>query len=78
MRLSELSEKQVVNVDTGEIIGYVRDCELNNHDYCIQAFIVMKKGRIFNKLFPWFFPSSEVCIRIDHITSIGEDVILIR
>ncbi|MEG0290780.1 MAG: PRC-barrel domain-containing protein [Erysipelotrichaceae bacterium] len=78
MRLSELSEKQVVNINSGEIIGMVRDCDLNYHDYCVEAFIVIKKEKGFHKLFPWFFQSVEICIKIDHIESIGEDVILIR
>lgn len=78
MRLSELSEKKVVSLDEGVILGYVQDCEFHQRDYQIQNFIVVKPRGCVQKLLPWFFPCDEVIINVESIVSIGEDVVLVQ
>lgn len=78
MLLSELSEKKVICMKDGSIIGNIRDCRLHDRDYCISDFIVVRRSGMANRFLPWFFPCQETTINVEDIVSIGEDVILVR
>ena len=72
--LSELKEKEVVNVADGKILGYISDVEI---DIC--------KGQILmiylppqGKYFSLFSSKDRTCIPWNCIEKIGSDIILVR
>ena len=72
MRLSDLQDKDVVDLKTGVKIGNIIDIRINN-DGLVTALVLEKKK--FSKLFS---SMDELEIPFDRITKIGEDVILIK
>ncbi|MBS6373227.1 MAG: sporulation protein [Erysipelotrichaceae bacterium] len=77
MKMSELSCKQVVNMQDGAILGHIVDSELDGN-FQIQLFTVAKPPRIVNKMLPWFFPCEELSFSVCDIINIGTDVILVK
>lgn len=75
MSLSELGEKDVVNVDTGKKLGKVMDIEFCVSTGCVQAIVVpgqFKVGNLFKG------ERSGVVIPWERIVRIGDDVILVQ
>ena len=75
MSLSELREKDVVNVDTGKKLGKVMDIEFCVSTGCVQAIVVpgpCKVGNLFKG------ERSGVVIPWERIVRIGDDVILVQ
>lgn len=71
MRLSDLQNKDVVDVATGKKIGNVIDAEIEETGSIIRLIIYDKKG-FFN-----LKASDEVGIKWSQIKKIGTDVILV-
>lgn len=75
MSLSELKEKEVVNIENGASIGKVMDLEFDVHSGCITAIVVpgafdffaLVRGEKKGLVIPW-----------EQICCIGSDVILVR
>ncbi|MCI9293146.1 MAG: sporulation protein [Erysipelotrichaceae bacterium] len=78
MRYSELSQKQVIDMKSGKVIGKVNDLFFLEKDYAIKEFYVSMPPSCLQRLFPWFFPNDEIAIRICDIVSIGEDIVLVQ
>lgn len=78
MKFSKLSEKVVINISTGEVLGNTCDLEFDTHDFEIRNFIVQPRRSFFQRCFPWFCRSRSVIISIEDIEFIGNDVVLIR
>lgn len=75
MSLSELREKDVVNVDTGKKLGKVMDIEFSITSGCVQAIVVpgqFKVGNLFRG------ERSGIVIPWERIVRIGDDVILVQ
>lgn len=72
MRLSDLQNKDVVDILTGEKIGNVIDVEISNDTGNILKMIVYEKRGIINVL-----RGEEVSITWSQIKKIGTDVILV-
>lgn len=72
MRLSDLQNKDVVDLKTGVKIGNIIDIKIDL-DGTISSLILEKKK--FSRL---FISNDEVEISYDKIVKIGEDVILIK
>ena len=72
MRLSDLQDKDVVDLKTGIKIGNIIDIKMNMEGNIIC--LVLEKKR-YSKLFS---PNDEVEIPFSKIVKIGEDVILIK
>ena len=70
MRLSDLQNKDVVNISDGVKIGNIIDIEIDEKGSINKIYIYSKKG-IFN------FNKEEDYIYWDQISKIGADVILI-
>ena len=70
--MTELSEKQVVNVCDGKILGYVIDFKVDPTDGRLTAIIVPGEGGFFN-----FKRCPDVIIPWEKICKIGIDVILV-
>ena len=73
IRISELREREVVNVNDGRRMGLIRDLELDLEQGTVKAIIVPAPGRSWgrlsraqNQIIPW-----------DKIVKIGVDTILV-
>ncbi len=69
--LTELKNKEVINITSGKRLGYVSDVELDISDARLISIIIPGEGGLFNKApslkIPW------ACI--EHI---GEDLIIVK
>ena len=74
MRLSELQNKDVVNVLTGERLGNIIDVEISNEEGKIKNIIIYEKKGLFNSL----KNNGELSIDFTNIKKIGQDVILVN
>ena len=73
MRLSEIQNKDVINLNTGMKIGNIIDIKINSESGKIESFILERKkfSSIFNS-------NDEIEIYWTQINKIGEDVILVE
>ncbi|AGA58418.1 MAG: YlmC/YmxH family sporulation protein [Thermobacillus sp.] len=75
MRISELQEKDVINIVDGRKLGHVSDLELDLRQGRIESIIVPESGRFFG-LFGG--GGADVIIPWRSIVKVGEDVVLVR
>lgn len=73
MRLSEIQNKDVINLNTGMKIGNIIDIKVNSDTGKIESLILEKK-----KFALLFSNQDEVEIYWNQINKIGEDVILVE
>ncbi len=73
MRLSELQNKDIVNVSDGKNIGSIIDVKIDSETGNILSFIIEP-----NKSFFKFARGNNTEINWKSITKIGEDVILVK
>ena len=73
MRLSEIQNKDVINLTTGMKIGNIIDIKINSESGKIESLILEKK-----KFPSLFFNQDEIEIYFNQIKKIGEDVILVE
>ena len=69
MRLCELKEKEVVNIQEHKCLGRVMDLEFNERDGCIVALIVPDPGKFFGCLMRNMsigFPGARLCASAGH------------
>lgn len=71
MRLSDLQSKDIVSVVDGKRIGVIIDVSLSNEGKLDS--LIVSKSKVFN-----VFNNSELEIKWNQITKIGEDVILVN
>ena len=73
MRLSEIQNKDVINLNSGMKVGNIIDIKINSETGKIESFILEKKkfSSIFNS-------NDEIEIYWTQINKIGEDVILVE
>lgn len=74
MRLSDLQNKDIVNVNDGKNIGSIIDVKIDETSGNIVSFIIEPN----KNLFKFFNRSSDTEIKWQSITKIGEDVILVK
>ena len=72
MRLSELQNKDIVNINNGSNIGRIIDVLINT-DGTMEALVVQK-----NKIINVFSNNNEIEIKWNQIKKIGDDVILVN
>lgn len=72
MRLSDLQDKDVVNLDDGKVIGRIIDVIIDDNGN-INKLVVEKYKFIVSR----FSNSSEIEIPWNQINKIGEDIILV-
>lgn len=72
MRLSELQNKDVVNIIDGKKIGNIIDITIENNGN--MRSLIVEKSKF---LISMFSSSGEIEIKWDQIKKIGEDVILV-
>ncbi|WP_313757229.1 YlmC/YmxH family sporulation protein [Tissierella sp.] len=73
LKLSEIREKEIININNGERMGYIDDFELNLEKGCIDSIII--NG--ISKVLGIFGKSSEIAINWNDIIKIGTDTILV-
>lgn len=73
MRLSDLQNKDVVNVTDGKLVGSIIDVLIEN-DGTLDSLIVEKSKFLISI----FTTRNEIEIKWQQIEKIGEDVILVR
>ena len=73
MRLSEIQNKDVININSGMKVGNIIDIKINSETGKIESLILEKKkfSSIFNS-------NDEIEIYWTQINKIGEDVILVE
>lgn len=74
MRLSDLQDKDVINVVDGKKVGNIIDVALENSTGKMESLIV-EKSKFFISMFS---NKDEIEIRWEQIEKIGEDVILVK
>ncbi|MCQ4923860.1 YlmC/YmxH family sporulation protein [Tissierella carlieri] len=74
-KLSEIREKEIININTGQRMGYVDDFELNLENGRIDAIIILGGG--VGKVLGLFGKNSEIVIDWNDIVRIGTDTILV-
>lgn len=72
-RLSELRNKEVINIKNGARLGYVDDIELETETASVKSFIVYGRTRFFG----FFGREDDLIITCDEIEVVGIDTILI-
>lgn len=73
IRISELRERDVVNVNDGRRLGMIRDLELDLEKGRVKAIIVPVGGRVWGKL----SRARDYLIPWEKIVKIGVDTILV-
>ena len=71
--VSELQKKEVINIHTGERLGFVYDIEIDEEN----GKIISLRIPAPNKLFNFFTKNEDYIIPWDSIKKIGNDIILI-
>ncbi len=74
MRLSDLQNKDVVNIIDGKLVGNIIDIMINSSNGIMESLII-EKSKFFVSLFS---NKNEIEIKWNQIEKIGEDVILVR
>lgn len=72
MRLSDLQNKNIVNVIDGKNVGSIIDANINN-DGSVESLVIES-----NKKFLSFTHEDDLLVLWKDITKIGEDVILVN
>ena len=73
MRLSELSKKDVININDGSKIGNITDILIDDKGYILS--LVVDKSNFSSS---FFTAKDEVLIDFNNIEKIGEDVIIVK
>lgn len=74
MRLSDLQNKNLVNINTGKNIGNIVDVNVDYDSGKIKTLIIESKGNTFS----FFNKEMDLEIKWEDIEKIGEDVILVN
>ena len=69
MRLSELQQKEIVNISNGKRIGMIVDVIVDEQGYIKNLILEEKRGRKFSR--------EEYTVSWNQIIKIGDDIILI-
>ncbi len=73
MRLSDLQNKDIVNIIDGKNIGNIIDAKIDERNGAIISLLVESKGKLIS-----FSRGEDMEIKWQNIERIGEDVILVR
>lgn len=73
MKISDLQDKTIININDGSNIGKISDLEINEQGNIIYIYAIQSK--FFLKLFS---PNKETIFKMEDIKKIGSDVILVQ
>lgn len=74
IEFSLLRQKEVIDVETGNRLGYVNDLCIEERTGCIHALLLPPKGRLFG----FFGKEPPLTIPWEDIIRMGDDVILVH
>lgn len=74
LNLSDIRDKEVINIHTGERLGYIDDFEIDLDKGTITAIILPTENKVINL----FAKKNDIFINWDSIVKIGADVILVN
>ncbi|NLL82255.1 MAG: YlmC/YmxH family sporulation protein [Tissierellia bacterium] len=74
LKLSEMQEKEVINVLSGERLGYIYDFEIDLDKGTVTGIILPSD----NKVVSFFSKSTDIFIEWNKIIKIGTDIILVN
>ncbi|MFA6941221.1 MAG: YlmC/YmxH family sporulation protein [Clostridiaceae bacterium] len=70
--LEDIKRLQVIEINTGKIIGFIKDFKIDLNSYKIISIIIpLKNYSIFSKI-------NSIEIKWENIKKIGEDIILVQ
>ena len=73
-RIEELRHKQVVCVDSGDVLGFVSDIEFDSKDGKISALVIFGKPRVFGL----FGKYEDIVIPWENIEVVGAETVLVK
>jgi len=73
-RIEELKHKQVVCMETGDVLGFVSDIEFDSKNGKISAIVIFGKSRLLGL----FGKYEDIVIPWESISVIGEETVLIK
>ena len=73
-RLEDLRKKEVIDILTGERLGYIDDVEMNVEKSVVRSFVIYGRERFFGI----FGREDDVVIPCTEIKVVGNDVVLIK
>ena len=73
MKISDLQDKTIINIKDGKNLGNIIDLEINDKGEILNFFAIPKRT-----IFRLFISNKETVFKINNITKIGEDVILVE
>lgn len=73
MKISDLQDKIIININNGKQIGKISDLEIDSNGLIINYYALTKKS-----LFNIFNSNEETIFKTSDIKKIGEDVILVQ
>ena len=73
MKISDLQDKEIINIKDGKNLGNIVDLEINEKGEILYFFAMPKRT-----IFRLFVSSKESMFTINNINKIGEDVILVE
>ena len=74
LKISEAKMKEVINIVTGERLGYIYDFEIDLDKGMIVAMIMASNYKGFN----FFTKTNDIVISWEEIVKIGQDTILVN
>ena len=73
VKISELKQREVININDGRRLGIVYDVEIDMENGKIDAIVIPGTGRVLGL----FSKESDIVVNWENIKKIGADVILI-
>ena len=73
MKISDLQDKTIINVNDGKELGKISDLEIDTNGVIINYYALSKRN-----VFSFFSTSEEIIFKTSDIKKIGEDVILVQ
>lgn len=70
---ADFRQKEVINIATGQRLGYVSDVDINMESGTLNSIIIPGKGKFFGM----FGGDNDIIIPWESIRTIGEDIILV-
>lgn len=74
LKLTEMSEKEVINIYNGERLGYITDFEIDLEEGVVTGIVLPSESRVASL----FSKSADIFIEWNKIIKIGTDIILVN
>ena len=74
LKISELREKEVINLYNGQRLGYIYDFDIDLEKGVITGIVIPSEGKVLS----FFSKSNDVFVSWDKIIKIGSDTILVN